>query len=227
MSLPKPDPSLPSGSSPIFQSVSAVRGDQLRANNGDIWDNFEYLAPGIVPVGAVISWLPGYFTDGDNAGFTPVSITLDDNWVECDGSAPNDSDSPIFNAAGRHIPNLTDDRFLFGSNDEDDGSFAIGGIGGANNNTATYPNHHHVTLKGDNSPAGIFAYDAGGSLTQVAAQITTQTGTAPNQQWYVYAVESLKYTAIDGGGNITFTNNSGSNTNLPKYLSCRYIIRIK
>ena len=42
MSLPKTDPSLPSGSSPLFTDVNAVRGDQLRANNGDIWDNLEY-----------------------------------------------------------------------------------------------------------------------------------------------------------------------------------------
>lgn len=43
MTLPKDDPSLVSGSSPLFTDVNAVRGDHLRSNNGDIWDNCEYL----------------------------------------------------------------------------------------------------------------------------------------------------------------------------------------
>lgn len=42
MSLPYPiDPSLPSNPSPLFSDSEAVRGDHLRANNGQIWANFD------------------------------------------------------------------------------------------------------------------------------------------------------------------------------------------
>lgn len=43
MTLPYDDPSLVSGAAPIFTDVSAVRGDQLRANNGSIWGNLQHL----------------------------------------------------------------------------------------------------------------------------------------------------------------------------------------
>ena len=42
MTIPYPvDPSLPSNPSPLFSDSEAVRGDHLRANNGQIWANFD------------------------------------------------------------------------------------------------------------------------------------------------------------------------------------------
>ena len=86
---------------------------------------------GSVPVGGIISWVPGYFGNGSN-GFgagTPYTRMLgatDDvsgangylsalGFAVCDGSALNDSLSPIFNGVSRYLPNLTDKRFLQGS----------------------------------------------------------------------------------------------------------------
>ena len=40
MAVLNPDPSLPSGSAPIFSDTDAARGDHLRANNNKIWGNF-------------------------------------------------------------------------------------------------------------------------------------------------------------------------------------------
>jgi hypothetical protein len=79
----------------------------------------------VTPVGSVIAYNPGYYTDGINGGFTtigPIGNTvaqvnayLPGNWRVCDGAELNDSASPIFNGAGRYLPNLTDSRFIMGA----------------------------------------------------------------------------------------------------------------
>lgn len=43
MSLPNPDPSLPSAINPYFQDNNLLRGDQLRNNNAQIWGDMQYL----------------------------------------------------------------------------------------------------------------------------------------------------------------------------------------
>jgi hypothetical protein len=87
------------------------------------------------PVGSIIPWMPGYFT-GTNETFVradflatelavPSLVTACNNflnqygWWVCDGTAPFDSDptlsdSPIWNAPGKKVPLLTDERFLMG-----------------------------------------------------------------------------------------------------------------
>ena len=66
-----------------------------------------------LPVGSIISWIGGYFGDGSNGSYTRVLGTdntvaavntfIDDyGFKVCDGSAINDSDSPIFNGASRY-----------------------------------------------------------------------------------------------------------------------------
>lgn len=64
MSLPYPiDPSLPSNPSPLFSDTTAVRGDQLRANNAEIWSNFSYIVSTIL-ANAVV---------GNSSGNIPLS----------------------------------------------------------------------------------------------------------------------------------------------------------
>lgn len=46
MALPQPDPSLPSGPTPLFSDVDAARGDHLRANNQAVWENLQFLNDG-------------------------------------------------------------------------------------------------------------------------------------------------------------------------------------
>jgi hypothetical protein len=98
-----------------------------------------------VPVGAIIAYLPGYFADGSNGTYTGVAMTLPDGWIVCDGSAPNDADSPIWNTGAKYIPNLTDDRFLMG-----DVEGSRGGIGGVN----TIPSHAGSTFASHNHTNG-------------------------------------------------------------------------
>ncbi len=83
--------------------------------------------PGMLLPGSIISWISGYFIDSNNGSFTSVlSLTNTVSgansylnplgWWVCDGSAINVLESPIFDASGRHLPNITDERFLEGSN---------------------------------------------------------------------------------------------------------------
>jgi hypothetical protein len=106
----------------------------------------------LTPVGSIVSYLPGYFTNGANGGYAGLGLTLSGRWKVCDGSACNDTESPIFNGNGRYLPNLTDNRFLMGSN-------TPGGIGGQNSytiSTGNLPPHTHVITHdhGDHTHTG-------------------------------------------------------------------------
>jgi len=82
---------------------------------------------GSVPVGSIVAWNPGYYLDGlngtfVNADFLPLNTVAGANsylntkgYYVADGSTPGITGSLIWNAAGRHLPNLTDDRFLMGT----------------------------------------------------------------------------------------------------------------
>ena len=98
----------------------------------------------IIPVGAIIPWMGGYFGTGSNGSFANVlgsansvagahGYLNEKGWYVCNGAALNDADSPIFNGASRYLPNLTDDRFLMGAT-------VAGGIGGKN----TLRDHTHT-----------------------------------------------------------------------------------
>lgn len=82
------------------------------------------------PVCCIAAFIGGYFIDAANTGFTnvlgntianvnaylsTVDLTGTTLFKVCDGTAPNDPNSPIYNTASKHLPNLTDDRFLCGS----------------------------------------------------------------------------------------------------------------
>ncbi len=107
-------------------SPSTVQGPQ----------GYQGSSAGAPPIGTILPWVGGYFTNGSNAGYTRTqggantvagvnALLNGDGWYVCDGAALNDAASPIFNGAGRYLPNLTDDRFL-------NGSTACGTAGGSN-----------------------------------------------------------------------------------------------
>lgn len=82
-----------------------------------------------VPVGTVASYIPHNLSW--NIG--QINNFLSDyNFKVCDGSLYNNADSPIYNGAGRYLPNLTDDIFLMGST-------TMGTPGGSN----TMEDHRH------------------------------------------------------------------------------------
>jgi len=146
------------------QNVSIPNGKLTLAQ--DPVDNLEaatkQYADAQIPVGSIMAWNPGYYTDGSNAGFAASLLASNDvaganaylaannpKWRVCDGSAPNLASSPIWNAAGRYLPNLTDSRFLMGST-------GAGGVGGLNSQTNLLTHGHGLTggvsnLSGGNS----------------------------------------------------------------------------
>lgn len=100
----------------------------------------------LAPVGTIMAYNPGYYTAGSNAGFQiagPASNTvaainafLPENWRVADGSALNNSKSPIWAGANRFLPDLTGTRFIRGST-------AAGTSGGAA--SANIAHTHNVT----------------------------------------------------------------------------------
>lgn len=185
----------------------------------------------LTPVGSIVPYLPGYFADGLNGTYTGVALTLPDNWRICDGSSPLVAASPIFNVAGRYLPNLTDDRFLMGSNT------GIGDIGGTNSaaHSHTVPPHHH-----DGTTAGINdgglgththnfnAYETPGgtSLSKVHGAVASTITTGPPSS----IAHEHSFTTSGGGilvsGSNLVTNDSIVTDNRPKFLTTKYITRI-
>jgi hypothetical protein len=106
----------------------------------------------LVPVGTIVAYMPGYFAATANGGgwtaagpagntVAQINAFLSGNWRVCNGTAPNDANSPIFNAAGRFLPDLTGSRFLMGNT-------TAGTAGGNANNQVTLtttelPSHNH------------------------------------------------------------------------------------
>lgn len=91
------------------------------------------------PLGAIVSFLPGTFSNSSNGTFTVrLGATNDadsvntwllangyDHWRVCDGKAYNIAGSPLYGGSNRFTPNITDDRFLMGST-------TAGDLGGSN-----------------------------------------------------------------------------------------------
>ncbi len=102
----------------------------------------------MVPVGTIIPYMGGYFSDSGNAGFTSVwgndaaSLNArfnEDGWYVCDGAMLNLPGSPFFDGVNRYLPNLTDDRFVMGST-------SAGGVGGSNTISHTHTIAHTHTM---------------------------------------------------------------------------------
>jgi len=116
---------------------------------------------GTIPIGSIIAWAPGYYTNGANAGYNTNggAVSLPDEWKICNGAALNDGDSPIFNGAGRYLPNLSDSRFLIGA-------ASAGSVGGSN----TLVEHTHSV-----AGASVANLNTTGTVTNGAS-----TGTVTN-----------------------------------------------
>lgn len=201
------------------------------------------------PQGSILPWVPGYFTDGSNGGYTNALGTANtvasantylnaSGWYVCDGAAVNDAASAIFNGAGRYLPNLTDSRFLMGST-------AAGTIGGSN----TLVDHLHgftltaagqthtgnsasVSNPGDHYHAQNAArYDAIGVCNTIGAGNTAQGTISTNtglDGGHGHTV-SISHTHADSAvsGSIGTGAVPSSTENRPKFLSCFYIMRVK
>lgn len=107
---------------------------------------------GVAPVGSVVAWNGGYYTGTDNTGFvnfinggSSLSISVVNKYLNplgfavCDGSAPNDPSSPIWNTPSRYLPNISDERFLRGSS-------SIAATASGSNTMTDHAHSHTVTL---------------------------------------------------------------------------------
>jgi hypothetical protein len=207
----------------------------------------------VPPVGSIIAYVPGYFTNGSNAGFTyrmvsantiaAVNALLNSSgWYVCNGAALNDAGSGIFNGAGRYLPNLTDDRFFMGDT-------VAGGIGGANSNnishthttgnftltTSHMPSHNHTVTVNSGGEHYHSVYH-----TQLREGLQNSIGGVtygPNLAERVDTTNSGSHTHSASSGNTgsgqahnhgsTGSAGSSSLENRPNYLSCFYIMRVK
>ena len=117
-----------------------------------------WMPVGGVPVGAVIPFIGGYFTNGSNAGYTNVlggtagntvanvnSLLNSTGWYVCNGATINLANSPIFNGSNRYLPNITDSRFIMGST-------SSGTIGGNNSTSHSHTMDAHSHGMGHTHP---------------------------------------------------------------------------
>ena len=123
------------------QSAESDAADAKQsADNAEYWASQVAQSLSTVPVGHIMAWTGGYFTNASNGGYTdvlgdPETYLSPFGYVICDGREFQHASSPIFNAAGRHVPNLTDERFLMGSTTQ-------GSSGGSNSIDSS---HVHTT----------------------------------------------------------------------------------
>ena len=172
------------------------------------------------PIGTINAWLPGYFTAAANSGYVNALASANTvaaanaylnprGWYVCDGAAVNVAGALVFNAAGRYLPNLTDNRFLMGG--------AVAGVVGGNNSAAhshTAPAHTHTlsahTHTGPSHTHTLSAHThAGPSHTHTLANHTHTIGLSHNPG----GLETDPYR--DGGrllGNLTTSAPSVANT---------------
>jgi len=206
----------------------------------------------LCPVGSIVAYVPGYFTNGSNDGFThqmvsentvaAVNALLNSSgWYVCDGSALNDADSGIFNGVGRYLPNLTDDRFLMGDT-------VAGGIGGANSNDISHTHttgNFTLTTSHIPSHSHTVTVNSGGAHTHTIPTFTFTGSVYQNRVYEIGGGDSQTTTTGSGGshthtascssvgsGNAHNHGNTGSAgssslENRPNYLSCFYIMRVK
>lgn len=119
------------------------------AANGQVlqYDGTNFIPSyGLNPVGSIVAYNPGYYSNSANSGFSLVGPSTNNaagvnnflnaqGYYVCDGAAVNVAGSPIWNAGGRHVPNLSNDRFLQGSS-------SCGSQGGSNSSAHTHQYTH-------------------------------------------------------------------------------------
>lgn len=206
-----------------------------------------------VPVGSIIPWLGGYFTGATNTGFTSVlgntaaevNAALNaSGFYVCDGSALNLAGSPIYDGAGRYLPNLTDSRFLMGST-------AGGTTGGQNSTTlitANLPAHTHSIDHSHGSHTHSINHDHGSAATgahthtynlRVTSSLVTSGwgGNASELDSFntgstTPTIDIPAFTGTSGSATISLSSSTSGSTgsgtaieNRPAYLSVFFIQR--
>ncbi len=195
-------PSTTSGFSEIWAEGSAAASQPYMKDGAG---NVRQLG---VPVGTICAYLPGYFVDGSNGTYTAVAMTLPDGWYLCEGGAPNDALSPIWNSATRYVPNISDARFLSGNTAANRG--VIDGVNTipAHTSGSTFANHTHTI---DNTTVAIDNHTFTNQHFVTGYPTYTFTVPSHNHAW-LHTTGGKTYTYNSLGAQSEVDNVSGSGT---------------
>jgi hypothetical protein len=196
--------------------VAGLRWFNTSTLNLKIYNGSSFVFVGSIanpfPVGTILPWNPGYYTNGSNAGFTLVLGATNDaagangylnllGWYVCNGATLINAESPIWNSSGRYLPNLTDDRFIMGDT-------AIAWGGGETSNS-----HVHSC----DPPSTV----SGGASSSVSAQINA-AGTYRTDNTHTHDCDLPAFNSA-----VPKVGAAGlSSENRPLYLALFYIIRV-
>jgi len=214
---------------------------EIRAGADSVIPTKEY-TDGICPIGSIIAWHGGHHANSANGSYSMIMASANTiaavnthlnpmGWNVCNGTAPNDSDSPIFNASNKYLPNLTDDRFIMGDT-------IAGNIGGSSTmshdhsvnvpsivatsgpisiSEAQMPSHDHNLLRHTTS-SGTGSYFQAPSAATSDRDNATPIGNRGSGSSHSHSINH---------DHAAFDSETVAPENRPKYLSCYYIMRIK
>jgi len=223
-----------------YSTAQFVTADDTTSDG--IFSNKYAIILGQVPVGTIVAWNPGYFTNSSNSGYNfvlPAANTIAAantylnpmGWYVCNGAAVNVANSLIFNAASRYLPYLTDQRFLMGFT-------SVGSSGSSNTHTHTVSGHYHdtqglgatinITSSGPHSHTYSQASSDStlGTVGTGAYNISTTVSTSSDSHTHLHASFNGYVGKVTGGSNGDSNITSSSTSHLPQYLSTLYIIRV-
>ena len=221
-----------------WNKSTVADGDLLQQEFDNVYKNCNHFNKALPPVGAILGLVQGYYSDDQNGGFAESTVDIGDHFYLCDGTVPNDSESPVWNASGRHVPNLTDERFLMGTT-------AAGNKGGSNDVAAQMPEHSHgfslntssyshyhsgsFTATGYTGNADSYGHRNQSTIalgSDVNVNITKSFSVSVGNNTHSHTISgTIGSGSVSGDNNQDLVNTSG--TNVPKYLSVKYYIRIK
>jgi hypothetical protein len=176
---------------------------------------------GRVPLGGVVPVIGTYSATNNNGTFTTASgipasgIVSDDGFMRCDGSEiPNDQEAKL----GGFVPNITDDRFIQGSNTA--GFSTVENLSSVNqgNNFVRLtnnemPNHNH----GGGSHSHSYTYMG------ITESPTVNAYSIVSNQFFI----TISDNTSSSGNIINSQGNSQSFDIRPKYINAIYLIRVR
>lgn len=198
---------------------TAVIGIDPTTDDGSSWYK---LGGTSTPVGTVSAFIGGYFTDGKNGGFVNVlgnTVAAANAYLNpmggyiCDGSELNIAGSPVWNAPGRRLPNITDNRFI-------QGSLTGGGSGGSNTMSHVHGTSN-FTLSNNYIPSHNHGSSAAASYGKAYVVGTASTS--------VDVAQDGSSTGYTGGGLAHNHGNTGGASveeNRPMFLEALYYIQV-
>lgn len=208
---------------------------------------------GMPPVGSIIAYVPGHFINASNGGFTcglegndVASVNAQVNpagWWVADGSVLQVVGSKYFSEPGKHLPNLSGERFLMGAT-------SAGVPGGQNTNSIAHyhttgdfalsvshmPGHSHtITINkgGTHNHGGI---GPRGQWLQCSTppRICGSHGGPGDFPWSTGYAGEHSHSAVCSYAGSGLAHNHGNTgvsgnealENRPRYLTCFYLVRV-